>query len=516
MGLFARWVLIAVILGWSIFAIYPLDKSINLGLDLQGGMHVVLDVDTNKAIESKIDNAVRQISQELDGAGIETTYIKRDGINKLSIGLSSQEIRKKVLDILSKNYPYLEETGIGSGDFNLVMSIRASDEIRWKNDAVDQSVEVLRNRIDEFGVAEPLIQRQGEKQIVVQLPGIEDPEKALDLIGKTAVLSFHIVDNSVTPEDLESGNIPFDSMVLAQKEDPTHNHEPGFVHKVAVKKDTLLTGSNIADAEVVIAPSEPFPSVAIQFDTVGAKIFEEITASNINKQLAIVLDGTVYSAPVIRQIISGGKASITGSFTFDEANELKIVLKAGSLPAPVTVVENRTVGASLGEDSIKSGVTASIVGFAAIVMFIGIYYRLSGIIANIALLINLVLILAVLAQFGATLTLPGIAGIMLTLGMAVDANVLIFERVREELRNGRSPANALDIGYSKALSAIVDSNITTLIAAVVLFQFGTGPIKGFAITLSVGLLASMFTAIFVTRTIFMSFMNKRTIKQLSI
>ncbi len=285
---------------------------------------------------------------------------------------------------------------------------------------------------------------------------------------------------------------------------------------MAVKKEPVLTGSYLMDAEVMVSPQDNRPYVAIKFDPTGAKLFEEITKNNLQRNLAIVLDGTIYSAPTIQTVISGGEASISGSFTFKEANNLAIVLKAGSLPAPVTVAENRTVGASLGDDSIKSGVTASITGFILIVLFIGIYYRLSGINADIALVLNLLLILAVLAQFKATLTLPGIAGIMLTLGMAVDANVLIFERIREELRKGRTVINAIDIGYSKALSAIIDSNLTSLIAAVVLFQFGTGPIKGFAITLSIGLIASMFTAIFVTRTIFMSFMYKRTIKHLSI
>lgn len=518
MGLTSRWILIVLILGWAVYAVTPISKSINLGLDLQGGMHIILDVDTDKAIEGKIDNAVMQIRKDLDSEKLAYTFVRKQNMLNLAIGLGENTSRDMVIKMIKEKYPYLAETGIDTDAKTIVFSISNMYDTRWRSDAVDQSIEVLRNRVDQFGVAEPLIQRQGEKKIVVQLPGLEDPKQALDLIGKTAVLTFHIVDQSVTGEEVAQKikTVPYDCISLPYKiTDPATGKEIATT-EVIVKKDPVLTGSYLLDAEVLVNPSDNMPYVSLKFDPTGAKIFEDITRNNLQKQLAIVLDGTVYSAPVIRSVISGGNASIEGGFTFKEATNLAIVLKAGSLPAPVTVAENRTVGASLGDDSIRSGITASIIGFILIVLFIGIYYRGSGMIANLALVVNLLLILAVLAQFNATLTLPGIAGIMLTLGMAVDANVLIFERVREELRTNRTPYNAIEIGYTKALSAIVDSNITSLIASVVLFQFGTGPIKGFAITLSVGLIASMFTAIFVTRTIFMTILLNRNVKSLSI
>lgn len=519
MSLTFRWILIVLVLGWAIYAIIPLSEKINLGLDLQGGMHIVLSVDTDKAIEGKIDNAVTQIRKDLQSEQLEYTFVRKQNVFNVSVGLSDAADRQKVVDAVEKNYPYLTQVGLDDNHKTILFGIKRADETRWRQDAVDQSIEVLRNRIDEFGVAEPLIQKQGDNKIVVQLPGLENPDDALNLIGKTAVLTFHLVDDNVTSEEIKAGVKlrPYDAVELPYRmTDPVTGNVISNDVKMVVKSEPVLTGSYLMDAEVMVSPQDNRPYVAIKFDPTGAKIFEDITRNNLQKNLAIVLDGTIYSAPTIQTVISGGEASITGNFTFKEANNLAIVLKAGSLPAPVTVAENRTVGASLGDDSIKSGVTASIIGFILIVLFIGIYYRLSGVVANIALVLNLLLILAVLAQFKATLTLPGIAGIMLTLGMAVDANVLIFERVREELRRGRTISNAIDIGYSKALSAIIDSNLTSLIAAVVLFQFGTGPIKGFAITLSVGLIASMFTAIYVTRTIFMSFMYKRTIKKLSI
>ncbi len=469
-------------------------------------MHIVLEVDTDKAIEGKIDNAAAQIRKDLESEQLDYTFVRKQNVYNVAVGLSDAKDRQKVVDTIDKNYPYLTQVSLDDNEKSILFGMKNADENRWRQDAVDQSIEVLRNRIDEFGVAEPLIQKQGSNKIVVQLPGLEDPDEALNLIGKTAVLSFHLVDENVTAEAIKAGlqAQPIDVALLPYKmTDPVTGGTMPSTVMMAVKKEPVLTGSYLMDAEVMVSPQDNRPYVAIKFDPTGAKLFEEITKNNLQRNLAIVLDGTIYSAPTIQTVISGGEASISGSFTFKEANNLAIVLKAGSLPAPVTVAENRTVGASLGDDSIKSGVTASITGFILIVLFIGIYYRLSGINADIA-------------QFKATLTLPGIAGIMLTLGMAVDANVLIFERIREELRKGRTVINAIDIGYSKALSAIIDSNLTSLIAAVVLFQFGTGPIKGFAITLSIGLIASMFTAIFVTRTIFMSFMYKRTIKHLSI
>lgn len=515
MNLKFRWLITALVIGWAIYAIYPISESIKLGLDLQGGMHVVLGVDTDKAVEARVDNLVNQVRKELSANNINITYVRKDGSDKIRIGTSNKDDRSQILKILNNGYPYLKETA-SSDDTSIVVGIDSNEADRIKNYAVDQSIEVVRNRIDQFGVSEPLIQKQGTSQILVQLPGITDPERAINLIGQTAQLKFYLVDEKVNPELALQGKLPFDDIVMYQKVMEKSTGKVLSTTPYVLKRDAVLTGEYLTDAEVRISPQYNEPYVWISFDAAGAKLFEEITGSNVGTRLAIVLDDNVYSAPNLREKISGGEAQITGQFSLEEARDLAIVLRAGSLPAPVSIQENRTVGPSLGLDSITSGVKASIIGLIAIMLFMGIYYRLSGWVANFALVLNLVLLLGVLAQFGATLTLPGIAGVMLTLGMAVDANVLIFERVREELRQGRTVLNAIEIGYSKAISAIIDSNVTSLIAAVVLFQFGSGPVKGFAVTLTIGLIASMFTAIFVTRTIFMTVITSRKVKKLSI
>lgn len=515
MNLKFRWLITLLVIGWAIYAIYPISESVKLGLDLQGGMHIVLGVDTNKAVEARVDNLVNQVRKELSANNVKITFVRKDGSDKISIGFAEAKERNSILKIINDNYPFLKETA-SSNDLNITLGIDSNEADRIRTYAVDQSIEVVRNRIDQFGVSEPLIQKQGSNQILVQLPGITDPDRAINLIGQTAQLKFYLVDEKVNPELAMQGKLPFDDIIMYQKEVEKNTGKVISTIPYVLKRDAVLTGEYLVDAEVRISPQYNEPYVWISFDPTGAKLFEEITGANVGTRLAIVLDDNIYSAPNLREKISGGEAQITGQFTIEEARDLAIVLRAGSLPAPVSIQENRTVGPSLGLDSIKSGVKASVIGLIAIMLFMGIYYRLSGWVANFALILNLVLLLGVLAQFGATLTLPGIAGVMLTLGMAVDANVLIFERIREELRQGRSVLNALEIGYSKAISAIIDSNVTSLIAAVVLFQFGSGPVKGFAVTLTIGLIASMFTAIFVTRTIFMTFITSRKIKKLSI
>ncbi len=515
MNLKFRWLITVVVIGWAIYAIYPISESIKLGLDLQGGMHVVLGVDTEKAVEARIDSLVSQVRKELAANKVNITYVRKDGNDRMRIGMSNPADRNRILKVINNGYPFLKETPL-SDESSIVVGIDSAEADRIRMYAVDQSIEVVRNRIDQFGVAEPLIQKQGKNQILVQLPGITDPDRAINLIGQTAQLKFYLVDEKVNPELAMQGKLPFDDIIMYQKVTEKNTGKVLSSTPYVLKRDAVLTGEYLTDAEVRISPQYNEPYVWINFDPAGAKLFEEITGANVGTRLAIVLDDNIYSAPNLREKISGGEAQITGQFTIEEARDLAIVLRAGSLPAPVSIQENRTVGPSLGLDSIKSGVKASIIGLVAIMLFMGIYYRLSGWVANLALILNLVLLLGVLAQFGATLTLPGIAGVMLTLGMAVDANVLIFERIREELRQGRTVLNALEIGYSKAISAIIDSNVTSIIAAVVLFQFGSGPVKGFAVTLIIGLVASMFTAIFVTRTIFMTFITSRKIRKLSI
>lgn len=514
MNLKLRWIIVIVAVGWALFAMYPLSQKIKLGLDLQGGMHVVLGVDTEKAVEAKIDGLVGQIRKELSSKGFNITYVQKDAADKIRVGLSASGEKDAVIKAIKDGYPYLKDSGADAGV--IVLSLDAAETQRIRSYAVDQSVEVVRNRIDQFGVSEPLIQKQGTDQILVQLPGITDPDRAINLIGQTAQLKFYLVDEKVNPEAAMQGNLPYDDIIMSQKITEKSTGKVLSAIPYVLKREAVLTGDYLTDAEVRISPQYNEPYVWIKFDPAGSRLFEEITGANVGTRLAIVLDDNVYSAPNLREKIAGGEAQITGQFTLDTARDLAIVLRAGSLPAPASIQENRTVGPSLGLDSIRNGVRASIVGIIAVMIFMGIYYRLSGWVANIALALNLVLLLGVLAQFGATLTLPGIAGVVLTLGMAVDANVLIFERIREELRQGRTVLNAIDIGYAKALTTIIDSNVTSLIAAAVLFQFGSGPVKGFAVTLTIGLIVSMFTAIFVTRTIFISFLSGRNVKKLSI
>ena len=410
------------------FLTFPLDKRINLGLDLQGGMHLVLRVDTSK------------LSPEA------------------------------------------------------------------KKDATERALEVIRNRIDEFGVKEPSIQRQGENEIVVQLPGITERGRAIELIGKTALLEFKLVNSD--PEVLRqalSGQVP-ENLELKALED----------EKILVEKAAALTGDTLVNATVNFDQSQfNEPVVALRFNSKGADEFAAITANNVGKRLAIVLDGKVQSAPRINEPIPSGEAVITGRFTPQEASDLAIVLRVGALPAPIYVEEERTIGPLLGQDSIKAGVNAATMGAAFIFVFMVGYYLLSGLISSFALIINLLLTLAGLSFLHSTLTLPGIAGIALTLGMAVDANVLINERIREELGLGKPLATAIANGYHRALSAIVDANVTTLIAAFLLFQFGTGPIRGFAVTLTIGILASLFTAVVMTRSIFELLLKYKMLKKLT-
>jgi preprotein translocase subunit SecD len=514
MKLKTRWIVVLIVVGWAVFALLPYGKQMKLGLDLQGGMHVILGVDTEKAVEARLEGYSTKLKKELTAEGVDFSYVLIDNKDKINIALKSDSDFPKVKDILKNRYDSLEE--VAASDKNM-LSYRFSEQAvkRIKEYAVDQSLEVVRNRIDEFGVSEPVIQRQGKDQIAVQLPGITEPEKAISLIGRTAQLKFHIVNDSVSAEDAQNGNVPFDSILLYQKiTDKTTGQLISNVPFI-LKREAVLTGDYLIDASVTFTQNN-LPAVQFTLDSAGSKLFEEITGQNVGKRMAIVLDNNVYSAPVIKSRIAGGSAIIDGISTLDEAKEIAIVLRAGSLPAPVTIEENRTVGPSLGQDSINAGIKAAGIGVLLIIIFMAVYYKLSGLVANAALLLNFVLIFGIMSQFEATLTLPGIAGIILTIGMSVDANVLIFERVREELRQGRTAFNALEYGYEKALSTIMDANITTIIAAIVLFQFGTGPIKGFAITLSIGILASLFTAIFFTRTIFSTIMGGKVSKKLSI
>ncbi len=492
-------------------------KQINLGLDLQGGMHLVLEVDTVKALESTVERISQEIREQLKKDRIRQVAIDRvEGI-KISARVKNEESLEKFRTLLDEEFRDLRELSSRKADGvqTIIMDIPDSDREQIEKLAVDQALETIRNRIDQFGVAEPDIRRQGTKRILIQLPGIKDTQRAKDLIGKTALLEFKLVDDTQSVQNALNGSVPPGRQVLYQvEEDPETQRTTK--RPFLLKKRTLLTGAYLTEARVEIDNQFNEPYVSIKFDKKGARIFERITGDNVNKQLAIVLDNNVYSAPVIQEKIAGGQARITGRFTADEARDLAIVLRAGALPAPVNILEERTVGPSLGADSIQKGLLSMCIGGLLVIIFMVMYYKGAGLIADMALFLNILLIGAGLAALQATLTLPGIAGIILTIGMAVDANVIIFERIREEIALGRTPRAAIDAGYDRATLTILDANVTTLIAAVVLFQFGTGPIQGFAVTLSLGVIASMFTALILSRMIFDYILMNRKVKALSI
>ncbi len=491
-------------------------KKINLGLDLQGGMHLVLEVDTEKAVESTMESALQEIREQARTDRIPLAGLSRTR-SALHVVVNGAEPIQNFRKMLDENFPDLRAVSRDEGADRLEMTLdlpeREVENIHQF--AVDQALETIRNRIDEFGVSEPDIRRQGESRILVQLPGIKDTKRAKDLIGKTAQLEFKLLDEDVDPAAAEAKGTPPDAELLYQvRVDPETNRSARTPY--VVKKRALLTGTYLTDARVQIDSQFNEPYVSIKFDRQGARIFERVTGENVKKRLAIVLDDRVYSAPVIQERIAGGEARITGNFTTEEARDLAIVLRAGALPAPVNILEERTVGPSLGADSIRKGIMSMIVGGILVVIFMVIYYRTAGLIADLALAFNILLIAAGLAAFQATLTMPGIAGIILTIGMAVDANVLIFERIREELGLGKTPFAAVAAGYDRATLTILDANVTTLIAALVLFQFGTGPVKGFAVTLSLGVISSLFTALIMTRLIFDYLLVNRRMKVLSI
>jgi preprotein translocase subunit SecD len=491
------------------------EEKIHLGLDLKGGMHLVLEVQAQKAVESHLERVVEDIKSNLRKAKIRYQELKRSSSDRIGLTLIRGEDRKALEEMLINDLPDLAVESGSPGEMDLKLELVLSQKAQQliKKMAVDQAVETITNRIDQFGVIEPDIRPQGRDRILVQLPGIKDPKRAIDIIGKTALLEFKLVDEDNSLEEALGGNIPPGDEILYRIEGGAESQKK---IPFLLKKRAVITGEYLTDARVTIGSQYNEPYVSLTFDSRGARLFEQITGANIKKRLAIVLDDIVNSAPVIQDRIAGGRAQITGRFTMEEARDLAIVLRAGALPAPVKIIEERTVGPSLGRDSINKGLKSMIIGGLIIILFMVFYYRVAGILADLALFLNIFFIAAGLALFGATLTLPGIAGIILIIGMAIDANVLVFERIREELRLGKTPRAAVDSGYSKALVTILDANITTLIAALVLFQFGTGPVKGFAVTLSIGIIASLFTAIFITRLIFDYLLIERGMKRISI
>jgi len=509
--------IVAAVILASIWYLYPPRKTINLGLDLQGGIHLVLGVDVDKALEAQVERGGDTVRAKLEKKGIGVSSIERRSPTELVVQLASPQSWNDAQSVFRDQSGFeMKEADQAAG--RVVLALRPKEAATLRDLAVRQGLETIRNRVDQFGVAEPSIQQQGENRILVQLPGVQDPERAKALIGKTALLEFKLVDERADPEAAVRGStpVPPDDEILYQRR---LDKDSGAERRIpfVVGKKALLTGRDLATARVSIDQNTGEPYVSVEFNAAGAKAFADLTEANVGKRLAIVLDGNVHSAPVIRERIPSGRAQITGGFTTQEATDLAIVLRAGALPAPVKVLEERTVGPSLGADSIRRGLYSTLTAALAVVVFMLLYYRLSGLIADVALVLNLVILMAAMAGFHATLTLPGIAGVVLTIGMAVDTNILIFERIREELRAGKTVRAAIDAGFGRAFRTVIDTHVTVLVSAAILYQFGTGPVKGFAVSLAIGILASLFTAVFFTRLVFdLIYMGPRRVEAVSI
>ncbi len=492
-----------------------LPPTLNLGLDLQGGIHLVLGVDVDKALESQVERAAGDMRAALEKKGIGVTQAARQGTTEIVLQLASSQAWNEALTTLNEFQGYDRRTA-DQASGRLVLAMKEREAATLRDLAIRQGLETIRNRVDQFGVAEPTIQRQGENRILVQLPGIQDPERAKALIGKTAQLEFKLLDEQADLEKAVREGPPESDEVLWQRIVDKQTRQERRIPYV-VRKKTLLTGADLATAKVSIDQTTSEPYVSVEFNKTGARVFAELTEQNVGRRLAIILDGNVHSAPVIRERIPSGQAQITGGFTAEQATDLAIVLRAGALPAPVKILEERTVGPSLGADSIRQGLIAILASAVAVFVFMLIYYRLSGLIADVALLLNLLVLLAIMAFFQATLTLPGIAGIALTVGVAVDTNILIFERIREELRSGKTIRAAIDAGFSRAFRTVIDTHVTVLVSSAILYQFGTGPVRGFAVSLAIGIAVSLFTAVFFTRLIFdLLYMGRHRVESLSI
>jgi protein-export membrane protein SecD len=461
---------------------------VSLGLDLQGGSHLLYEVDTTKFLNERLESVVNDIRDKLTKGTTKFGYLNlgaKNGVVSLTLRDPNQiEAARPLLQQATTDM----DLEIGS-DGKVTAKYTDQTLTRLKAQLIEQSIEVIRKRIDETGTKEPTIIRQGDDRIVVQLPGVKNPEEIKRIIGTTAKMSFHMVDEAA---EMNRQPAPTDMVV------PVANPREDGATQLIVQKVPLLSGQNLTDAQQTFEGGGQ-PVVSFKFDSIGAKKFGQITAQNVGKRFAIILDGKIITAPVIKDAILGGSGIISGSFTVQTAGDLALLLRAGALPADLTVIEERTVGADLGADSIEAGKKACIIAIVLIVVAMLLLYGFFGLIANVALVLNAILIMAGLSALGATLTFPGIAGLVLTLGMAVDANVLILERVREEMRHGRSPVTAMESGYREAQGTIIDANATHVIATLFLFQFGSGPVKGFAITLLIGVVTSFFTSVYVTR-----------------
>jgi preprotein translocase subunit SecD len=474
-------------------------RHIVLGLDLQGGSHLLLEVDANavrkerlQGINDEVLRVLRQARVPFTGRAVHGNSVEvritRDSDVETALG-KLRELSQPLSGILGSSGQRSINITESGGLITLTPSDTAvTERVRQ---AVDQSIQIIERRVNELGLVEPTIQREGIDRILVQVPGLQDPSRLKEILGKTAKLDFRMVDQSMSAEQAAGSHVPQDSEIL--------DGEKG--QKFLIEKRVLVSGADLTDAQPGFDQRNSEPIVSFRFNSTGARKFAEATQQNVGKLFAIVLDNKVISAPVIREPILGGSGQISGNFTVEQANDLAILLRAGALPAPLTIIEERTVGPGLGQDSINAGEHAAYAGAALVILFMLVTYGLFGLFANIAVAINIAMIFGILSALSATLTLPGIAGIVLTVGIAVDSNVLIYERIREEVRAGRSAISAIDAGFSRALATILDSNITTFIAAAVLFYIGTGPVRGFAVTLGIGILTSLFTAFTLTRLI---------------
>jgi preprotein translocase subunit SecD len=515
---FTRWKAIAVILTALIVCLCAVpnffpeatvkswpkwaQRHVVLGLDLQGGSHILLEVDSASVKKDKLDQVRDDVRRVLRDAKIPYTglAVRGEGVdvritNTTDTATALTKLRELAQPLSglagTSGQRTVDVSDAGNGSIRMTLPPAAiTERVRQ---AVEQSIQIIEKRVNELGTVEPLIQRQGSDRILVQVPGLQDPTRLKEILGKTAKMDFRLVDSTVSPDQALQGRAPPDSEVLRGVEAPKTPY--------VVKKQVLVSGGDLTDAQPGFDQRTSEPIVSFRFNTSGARKFAQATLENVGQPFAIVLDNEVISAPVIREPITQGSGQISGSFTVQGANDLAILLRAGALPAPLTIIEERTVGPGLGADSIAAGELASYVGSVLVVVFMLLTYRLFGFFANVAVAINVAMIFGMLSLLNATLTLPGIAGIVLTVGIAVDSNVLIYERIREEVRGGRNAISAIDAGFSRALSTILDSNITTFIAAVVLFYIGTGPVRGFAVTLGIGILTTVFTAFTVTRLI---------------
>ena len=461
-------------------------QPVNLGLDLQGGSNLLLEVKVDDVIKERMGSVEDSVRQALRENKIRYQNL-RAGEKEVSVKIENLNQRSKAVSAFRKIDSDLSVEEGDDGVIKITYTDVALNQLKIK--IVEQSIEIVRRRIDELGTKEPVIQRQGNDRIVVQLPGLQNPEYVKTLLGKTAKMSFHLVDSSTSAMDARRGKLSSASRVVPGSDGGSY----------VINRKPVVGGENLIDAQPQFQEGEPV--VSFKFNSIGGKKFGEATKNNVGERLAIVLDSHVIAAPTIQGAILGGSGVITGSFTVKSANDLALLLRSGALPAPLEVLEERTVGAGLGTDSIKAGAIACVIGLAAVIIFMIAAYGLFGIFTTVAVFMNLFLLLGILSLMGATLTLPGIAGVILTVGMAVDANVLIFERMREEVKAGRSTKDAAEAGFREAWATILDSNLTTLVAAFVLFYFGTGPVRGFAVTLTIGILTSMFTSVTVTRVI---------------